>query len=137
MTLKEVQKEIDRLNIMKRQIEEQEFNDYNAKAVQFVGKCYRSARGEVFKILAVPQRTYGGDLQWHYNAHRFPALYLNRAYFPGQDDYFDDFVPCYCDEIYFDVTKCDEPFYTVEITQEEFNAEFDKCIAHFKEQINV
>lgn len=135
MTLNEIQKEIDRLNAIKREIKEQEFNTYSAKAAQFVGKCYRSIDGKVFKILAVPQRIYAGDFQWHYREHHFPALFLREDSFLS--DYLDEFTPCYCDEIYFDTTESSSPRYATEITQEEFNAEFDKCIAYFKEQINV
>lgn len=137
MTLEEVQKEIDRLNAIKRELEVKDLEHYESRARQFVGKCYRNHEGQVIKIIGIPQRVYGGDFQWHYKKHYFQALYLQYASLPDEHDYYDDFAPCYCDEIYFDVTQFERPYDYIEITKEEFNEEFDKCIAHFKEQIDV
>lgn len=136
MTRDEIQKEIDRLRALDRKLEEKELARYESRAKQFVGKCYRNA-DKVFKILSIPKKTYGGDFRWHYRKHYFPILWLQYESLPDDYDDFYEYSPLYCDELYFDVTQFDEPYCCTEITQEEFNAEFDKCIAYFKELINV
>ena len=136
MTREEIQKEIDRLRALDRELEAKEQARYNTRAVQFVGKCYRK-ENKVFKIVEPLKRVYDGDFRWHYEKHRFIVLYLQYPRLPDEDDYWDDFTPVYYDELYFDITQFEAPYNCIEITQEEFNAEFDKCIAHFKEQINV
>lgn len=133
MTLDEIQKEIDKLQAIKRELEQQEQERYNAKAAQFVGKCYRFDNGQVCKILSIPQRTYEADFHYHYRKHCFPALFLQYV-LPFDED--DNFSPCYLDEIYFDI-QFEKPLHSTEITKEEFDAEFDKRIVYFKEQINV
>lgn len=136
MTLDEVYKEIDRLNVIRRELESKEQERYDAKAAQYVGKCYRYDDGRVFKILGIPVRTCNADFRCVYRKHSFPALLLQYVSPIDEDCCFDELSPCYCDEIYFDI-QFDKPLGTTEITQEEFNAEFDKCIAHFKELINI
>ena len=133
MTLDEVQKEIDKLKGIERKLIEEEEERYNAKATKYVGKCYCNRKGVVLKILRIPQRVYGGDFQWHYRRHYFPVLCLRRVSL--SDGYLDDFTPCYCDEVYFDIYHFNAPKGYTEITQDEFNEEFDICIEHFKEQI--
>ena len=136
MTLEEVQKEIDRLHAIKRELESVEQRDYDEKCKVFVGRCYKyDDSGRIFKILAIPRKYLEADFHYRYNKYKFPTLVLNTASHPLPYDYFDDFVPCYCDEVFFDIDKYTTPYKSTEITQEEFNAEFDKCIAHFKELI--
>ena len=143
MTLGEVRKEIDRLNAIKRELEKEEREEHKKKARQFVGKCYKRDDGVFCKIISVPVEIYTG-YGTLYNEYQFPALFLQfsegvneRSY---KHDNIDEFVPCYCDTIYFNIANQlpggfrDHVF--EEITPEEFNTEFDKCIAHYKELIN-
>lgn len=146
MTLKEVQKEIDRLNAIKRELEEQEREAHRQAARQFVGKCYKSDEGNVAKIIGIP-RTIHHMTHVVYNPYQFPAVFLNYPDMPREEGIhckLDEFTPLYYDTIYLDI-KNEHPGRSLmfwedqweEITQEEFNEEFDRCIEHFKEQINV
>ena len=78
--------------------------------------------------MSVPRSTY---------SRYFPVLRLNYSRFPNWCEEFEEYLtPCFHDEIYFDI-RYETPANMTEITQEEFNAEFDKCIERFKEQIDV
>jgi hypothetical protein len=142
MTLAEVQAEIDRLNALKRQLEQEERETHKEQARQFVGKCYKNTNGTFFKIISIPIETWDA-FRSIYNPRHFPALFLRwpealeESYYKT-DQLLDEFTPFYCDTVYLDVTKgipgtavwsCEE------ITSEEFDAEFDKCIAYYKELI--
>ena len=137
MTREEIQIEIERLRALDRELEVKEQVRYEARAKQFVGRCYRNITGQVFKIIDIPRKTYHCDFSTTYRKHYFKVFQLEYAYFPDDYEDFDEFAPCHCDEYYFDVIQFDNPYGCTEITQEEFDAEFDKCIAHFKEQISV
>lgn len=143
MTQREIQNEISRLQIMLREEEEKEREEHRKQARKFVGKCYRSpgADVQVLKIIGIPITKLYMSGQ-NYNEYQFPALFLE---YPNQlkeksiDDQLDEFSPLQFDTIYFNI-KNNAPGYDgnyVEITNEEFNAEFDKCINHFKELIGV
>jgi hypothetical protein len=147
VTLKEIQKEIDRLNILKRQLEEQVREAHRQQARKFVGKCYKSENGKLIKIIDIP-RTFLAMTHSQYNEYQFPAIFLNypdnlpRNKYINDDS--DDFSPVYYDTIYMDIKRgipeeglviCHEDY--TEITKEEFDAEYDKCMAHFKELTNV
>ena len=144
MTLDEVRREIDRLNAIKRELEKEEREEHKRKARQFVGKCYKRDDGAFCKIVSIPLEIWT-MYSTSYNEYQFPALFLQ---FPEginernyKHDNIDEFVPCYCDTIYFDI-KNEFPGDMLhgnvfeEITPEEFNTEFDKCIAYYKELIN-
>lgn len=153
MTREEIQKEIDRLTAMKRELEKEERETHKQQARQFVGKCYKrydrancESEGVFCKIISTPIEIW--DMyRTAYNPYQFPALFLQFPERPSERSYkhsdIDEFVPCYCDTIYLDVKRgrpgsiLRDDEYFEEVTQEEFNAEFDKCIAHFKEQINI
>lgn len=137
MTRKEIQKEISRLQVMLREAEEQEREQHRERARKFVGKCYKSIYGDRFKIIGVP-RTRLLMTGVAYNKYQFPAIFLQYAYMPREQYICDEteFAPCYYDEVNFNIDSLDTSIYQ-ETTSEEFNAEFDKCIKHFKEQINV
>lgn len=135
MTLAEVMAEIDRLQAIKRELESIDQVEYDKRCKKFVGRCYKYDNGRIFKILAIPRKYLDVDFHSRYNKYNFPVLVLNTASFPLPCDYFDDFVPCYCDEVFFDIDKYKMPYNTIEITSEEFDTEFDKCIAHFKELV--
>ena len=138
MTLDEVQNEIDKYNCIKRQLIEEERKCYTAKAKQYVGKCYKMERsGIVFKILREPIRVCDVDCHYRYDKTIFSALFLNYSAFPKADDTFENFEPFYCDGLYFNIDTMECPKGAIEITSEEFDAEFDRCVKHFKELISV
>ena len=138
MTLKEVNDEISRLQILQRKMREEEIDNHKEMVRQFVGKCYR-ADGIVFKIIGVP-RTRLTMTARIYNEYQFPALVLQYTNKPCDtyisDD--DNFYPCYYDDIYFNLWDDDsnQPKSLYEISKEEFDAEFNKCIEHFKRQVD-
>lgn len=139
MTLKEVNDEISRLQALQRQMREDEINKHKEMVRQFVGKCYRSYNGCVIKIIGVP-RTRLTMTSSIYNEYQFPALVLQYTNKPC-DTYIsdeDNFYPCYYDDVYFnlwdDDSKQPKSFY--EISKEEFDAEFNQCIEHFKRQVD-
>ena len=81
MTLDEVQNEIVRLNNIKRQLVEEALKSYDAKAKQYVGKCYKMERsGIVFKILREPRRVCDVDCHYRYDKNIFSALFIETLY---------------------------------------------------------
>lgn len=151
MTASEIRAEIRRLQAMEKELEKEEREKNKELARKFVGKCYKrhdradcESDGVFCKIIGIPVEIWN-LYSTSYNPYQFPALFLRFPKKPSERSYkhsdIDEFTPCYCDNIYFDVARgCPgstlfEEEYFEEITQEEFNAEFDKCIAHFKEQI--
>lgn len=146
MTHKEIDAEISRLQALKRELEEKEREEHREKARKFVGKCYKSNNGNVAKIIGIPQ-TIHHMTHVEYNQYQFPAVFLNHTDMPREQCVrceLDRFRPLYCDTIYFNIAKelpgsilLSQEDQWEEITPEEFDEEFDKCIKHFKEQIKV
>lgn len=148
MTLKEVQDEISRLRDIEKQFEREEREKHKAAAREFVGKCYKRSDGVVLKIVSIPVETWD-CYRTNYNPYQFPALFLqypseieDRRYKVAD---IDEFVPCYCDNVYLDINRgvpglsatLRENHSYREISQEEFAAEFDKCIESFKTQLGM
>ena len=139
MTLKEINDEISRLRKIARELESKEREENKELARKFVGKCYRSDSGSIIKIIGTPRTLLmlSGE---RYEENRFPAVFLHDPKLPCERYYQDDideFAPCCCGTVYFNV-KDDKPmFFDEEITQEEFNVELDKCITKFKEMLNT
>lgn len=146
MTASEIRVEICRLQALERQMEEEERNKHREAARKFVGKCYKSNKGKIAKVISIP-RTIQHMTGTEYNQYRFPAVFLNYPSTLRDECIYDDideFAPLYCDTMYLDITAetpgrnaCFWEDQWDEITPEEFDAEFDKCIASFKEQISV
>lgn len=139
MTLKEINEEIAKLQALKRQMEDIDVEENKKLARQFVGKCYRVHGTYFIKILGIPrtQLTLHGR---HYNEYQYPVLILN---YPEKlrDTYIgdDDFYPCHYEDLHFDLWRGDKSKCAIdyhEITEEEFELEFNKCIKHFKKQID-
>lgn len=146
MTLKEVRTEISRLQNIERQLERENREKHQVAAQQFVGRCYRYKKDTFLKIIDVP-RVHSTMTGERYNEYQFPAVFLKYPKKPNnryiRDD-LDEFYPCYCDTVYLniDIGKPGCPTYGEhehyqEISQEEFAAEFDKCMESFKEQIGI
>lgn len=146
MTREEVRAEMSRLGRLERELEEKEREEHRQTARKFVGRCYKSDSGKIMKIIDIP-RTFLAKAGARYDPNKFPVVLL---YYPEaipRNQYIDDdseeFAPVYYDYVYLDIKKgVPEMGYghfirehCEEITQEEFNAEFAKCIAHFKELI--
>lgn len=139
-----IDKEIAKLQTMRRELEEQEREQHKEQARKFVGKCYRSRKGNVIKIIGIP-RTYLYMRGIEYDKYQFPAIFLNypdvlQEAITG-DDCLYNFSPICCDTVRLDIDKgipnSWDVVYDEEITEQEFNVEFDKCIKSFKEKINV
>lgn len=146
MTLKEAKDEMYRLKNIVRELEEKEREAHREDARKFVGKCYKDGSGKALKIIGIP-RTYQRMMGTDYNPYQFPAVFLQYPDTPREQcirDELDEFAPCYCDTVYINVEKgvpgcglqVKSDIYQ-EITKEEFDAEFDKCMVSFKEKINV
>lgn len=137
MTLNEINDEISRLQTLQRQMREDEINKHKEMVRKFVGKCYRSHDGSVFKIIGIP-RTRLTMTSSIYNEYQFPALVLQYPCRPQETYIVDDdnFCPCYYDDVYFNLwdDKSKKVIRFNEITKEEFDVEFNKCIEHFKKQ---
>jgi hypothetical protein len=143
MNLSEINKEIGRLNVLRRELRQQEIERQKECARKFVGKCYRQTDGPVLKIVGIPQ-TRLTMTDTIYEANYFPAVFLN---YPNKisetcihNDELSLFEPCYCDTVLFyqwDDNR-DKRLYDglTEISQEEFDREFDKCIKNFKGLMN-
>lgn len=147
MTLKEVKEEIYRFETIKNQLEEQEREVHRQAARKFVGKCYKSNKGRVIKIIDVP-RTRSAMTHVDYNKYQFPAVILHYPEKLPRNRYIIDdsgnFRPIFYTTVYLDIEKGipgDGVLFQTdqyeEITEEEFETEFDKCMEHFKELIDM
>jgi len=138
MTLKEINAEISRLQALQRQMREEEINQHKEMARKFVGKCYRSSDGSIFKIIGIP-RTRLTMMESIYNQYQFPALVLQYPDKPREtyisDD--EDFVPFCYDEVYFNVwdDKSMSKLRFHEMSKEAFDARFNECLERYKKQI--
>ena len=136
MTLKEINIEISRLQVLQRQMREEETNKHKEIARKYVGKCYVSHDGRMFKIIGIP-RTRLTKMESIYNEYQFPALILN---YPDKlrDTYIcddDNFCPCYYDDVYFnlwDNSPKKRVLRFTEISKEAFDIRFNECINRFK-----
>lgn len=139
MTLKEINDEISRLRNIARELENKEREENKELARKFVGKCYKSDSGSIVKIIGIPRTLLmlSGE---RYEENMFPAVFLHDPKLPCeiycQDD-IDEFAPCSCGTVYFNIKDGKPMFFDEEITQEEFNVELDKCIIKFKEMLNT
>lgn len=146
MTLKEVKAEISRLQNIERQLERENRETHQVAAQQFVGRCYRYKKDTFLKIIDVP-RVHSTMTGERYNEYQFPAVFLQYPKKPNNKyvrDDLDEFYPCYCDTVYLNIDlgkpgcpTYGEPEHYQEISQEEFAAEFDKCMESFREQIGI
>lgn len=139
MTIKEINAEISRLQTLQRQMHEEEINQHKEMARKFVGKCYTTSDGSIFKIIGIP-RTRLTMMNSIYDRYKFPALVLQYPDKPRETYISDDvdFVPFCYDEVYFNVwddkAKNKRRFH--EMSKEAFDARFDACLEHYKKQID-
>ena len=139
MTLKEINDEISRLRNIARELENKEREEKKELPRTYVGQGYTSDSGSIVKIIGLPRTLLmlSGE---RYEENMFPAVFLHDPKFPCerycQDD-IDEFVPCSCGTVYFNIKDGKPMFFDEEITQEEFNVELDKCIIKFKEMLNT
>lgn len=148
MTREEIRAEMSRLGRLEREAEEKEWEEHRQAARKFVGKCYISGSGMMIKIIDIP-RTFLAKAGARYDPNKFPVVCLHYPAAIPKNKYIDDdskeFTPVYYDYVYLDVKKGIPEInfgyfrrdHCEEITQEEFDSEFNKCITHFKELINV
>lgn len=138
MTLKEINAEINRLQALQRQMREEEINKHKEMARKFVGKCYISSDGSIFKIIGIP-RTRLTMTASIYNEYQFPALVLQYPNKPSETYIVDDenFCPFCYDEVYFNVwdDKSMNKLRFHEIPKEVFDVRFNECLERYKKQI--
>ena len=124
MTIKEIDTQIAELRRKRRDLELQERNEFLANAQTNVGGCFRVGN-EHMKVIGVPkiEQHMTGE---SFNKYQYPAIYLTK-----------DEVPFMIDTLFsaaWGVGRDMQHSYQ-EITQEEFNIEFDKTLKEFSDKI--
>lgn len=124
MTIKEIDAQITELRRKRLALELQERNEFLKNAQTNVGRCFRVGN-EYVKVLGVPkvEQCITGE---SFNQYQYPAIYLTK-----------DEVPFAIDTLFsaaWDVGYDMQHDYK-EITQEEFNIEFDKALKEFSDRI--
>lgn len=144
MTLKEVNDEISRLRVLQRELQQEEWDKQKEQARKFVGRCYKDSRGTFLKIISTPIETWDA-FRTAYDSYKFPALFLKRPE-PLKESYYktdinlDEFLPCYCNTVFLNYNDNFIDLFNKEykeISQAEFAAEFDKCVAYYKELTKI
>lgn len=124
MTIKEIDAQITELRRKRRDLELQERNEFLTNAQTNMGRCFR-AGNEYVKVIGVPkvEQCITGEI---FNQYQYPAIYLTQ-----------DEVPFVIDTLFSAAWGVghDMPHNYKEITQEEFNIEFDKTLKEFSDRI--
>ena len=120
MTIQEIDKQIAALQEERKRLCKEKLEMELKSAETFVGRCF-CAGGEYAKVLGAPEQQWDEFFHSYYNTSELPALIID----------IDD----------------DEPFsfYTInpkypgwkEISQEEFNAEFEKAVVRLRERAGI
>lgn len=129
MTLKEIDKQIQELKNQRYELEKQEREEFKKKAVENVGRCFITC-GKYAKVIDIPQEKLDNHFHIHFNEYQYPAIFIGR-------EYPDDLIPFYSDYLFsrgWSNAPCLVEKYK-EITQEEFNAEFDRVLKEFRNKI--
>ena len=131
MTIKEIEDQILKLQILRKSLEKEEIKKFKEEAKKHVGRCF-ILNGRYLKIIDIPREECDMCGHYHFNKYQYTALYL------GQNSDFDDVVPFYCDTVFSSVvgeanniTKED----IREISEEEFMAEFDRYAKELREKV--
>lgn len=131
MTIKEIDDQILKLQILRKSLEKEEIKKFQEEAKKNVGRCF-ILNGRYLKIIDIPREECDMCGHYHFNKYQYTALYL------GQNSDFDDVVPFYCDTVFSSVvgetnniTKED----IREISEEEFMAEFDRYAKELREKV--
>lgn len=138
MNIREIDKEIGRLNAIRRDLQEKEVERKKELARKFVGKCYRDIYGTALKIVGIPQTRLTMTNQI-YDENEFPAVFVNHPTKISEtcisNDELSLFAPCYCANVLFyqwDENQNKNYDGLTEISQEEFDFALDQSIDLFR-----
>ena len=120
MTIKEIDEQIAVLRAERKRLKEEEIAKCIKESEHYVGMCF-SCGGEYAKVIGVPTQLWDNFFHCYVNASELPSLVI---------DMYDD-VPF--------------SFYTInpknttwkEISEEEFNAVFEKAVVQIREKAGI
>lgn len=126
MTLKEIDKQINELNNKRRELEKQEREKFKEQAKVNIGRCFIINNKKYAKVIDIPKEEYTMT-SVRFNEYQYPAIYLDET----------EDVPFYYDNLFSGAWGIGNDFFDTykEITQEEFNMEFDRVMQKFKNNI--
>ncbi len=128
MTLKEIDDQMLKLQILRKSLEKEEIRKFQEEAKKNVGRCF-ILNGNYLRIIDIPREQYDLSGHCHFNPYQYPALYL------GHDCDNDDIVPFYCDTVFSSIlgeARDTRNMRFREISEKEFVAEFDRCVKELK-----
>lgn len=128
MTIKEIEDQILKLQILRKSLEKEEIKKFQEEAKKNVGRCF-ILNGNYLRIIDIPREQYDLSGHCHFNPYQYPALYL------GHDCDNDDIVPFYCDTVFSSIlgeARNTQNMSFREISEKEFVAEFDRCVKELK-----
>lgn len=128
MTIKEIDNAIDNLRIERRKLEKQEREEFIKNAQKHVGRCFKINDKIYAKVLSVPVAKQHMTYE-EFNQYQYPAIFLKQC---------DDGSPFELDTLFSGAWGVGNPmvgYKYEEITQEEFNREFDIRMNEFMREI--
>lgn len=136
MTIKEIDKQIQELKNQRYEIEKQEREEFKKEAIKNVGRCF-IAEGQYVKVIGIPKEEYDSVGRCIFNQYQYPALYIGVNTKPFEIN-FNNIVPFYTDTLFSGAWGVGHNILEKEykeITQEEFNAEFERVLQQFKRKV--
>ena len=130
MTLKEIDNEISKLKQLRKELEKQERKEFQKNAQKNVGRCFKiNGHGCTYaKVIDVPQEEWTRT-HYTFNEYQYPAVFLT-----------DEIIPFVEDTLFSGAwgVGTNTPWETYEeITQEEFEEEFEKRISKLREVYRI
>lgn len=131
MTVKEIDKQIQELQIIRQKLERQEIADYKIEAEKNVGRCFIINGYTYVKVIGIPQEknTMTGII---FNRYQYPALFLKKQFTEGVITPFTEgnlFSAAWGEGIDLRGRTYKE------ISKEEFNVEFSSKMNEFREKV--
>ena len=129
-TVKEIDKEISRLQAMRLELYIQEIATFTEKARENIGRCF-IVDGKYAKVLDVPQTAYMRT-KVDFNRYQYPALWI--------DSNSKELIPFYEDTIFSGYWgDGNDPLHSSvqEISNEEFKTEYLRVLHEFKAKIGI
>lgn len=133
MTLKEIDDQILKLQVLRKSLEKEEIKKFQEEAEKNVGRCF-ILNGNYLRIIDIPREQYDLSGHCHFNPYQYQALYL------GHDCDNDDIVPFYCNTVFSSIlgeAKNTSGMNFREISEEEFMAEFNRCVKELRDALFV
>ena len=139
--LREIDDQIQELRNKRYELEKQDIMNFKEQAKANVGRCFRN-ENHYIKIIGIPQEVYT-KTGIEFDRYNYPAFHL--GYKPNDVVRLTMYklkqiIPFYEDTIHSSIWE--KRKYVLEhqyeeITPEEFNAEFEKRLQKFREQIGI